>query len=194
MLRRFRNLTLQSPFKPVPGGFEFHPHGIWGPGYVVDEARKAEIDRRLNRFYLWAIAGLMLLILAALPFSVKILPQYPRLGALIAALGVTAAGGVFVFAGYIWTMRKALAGLAPATPRRTFGDILANRAMSMSTFRLVFLLAGSLIMLAASVLALNRGIAGGNIQTIVLSALGIALFASVAALNLHSLWLKRRGG
>jgi hypothetical protein len=194
MLRRFRNLTLQSPFKPVPGGFEFHPHGVWGRGYIVDEARKAEIDRRLNRFYLWAVVLLMLLVLAALPFSVKILPQYPRLGALIAAVGVTAFGGLFVFAGYIWTMRRALAGLTPATARRTLGGVLSSRAASTSRFRLVFVLAGSLIMLATSALALRRGIAGGNVQVVVLSALGILLFASTAALNLHGLWLKRRLG
>ena len=87
----------------------------------------------------------------------------------------------------------AISSTRRARPRST-GGVLSSRAASTSRFRLVFVLAGSLIMLATSVLALRRGIAGGNVQVVVLSALGILLFASTAALNLHGLWLKRRAG
>jgi hypothetical protein len=192
MIRRFRPMSAQSAFEPGPGGgFTFFPHGVWGHGYAVDAAQRAALEARLGRFYFWAAVFLMLLVLAGLPFSVKLLPQYPRLGAAIGTFAVMLVGGFFTLVAYYFFMRPALAGLPRLEERRTLRDIQLARARRLSVFRLGVGLAASAIMLAISAFALRRGIAAGNVQTVGLSALAVAGFAFGAWINLHALWLKR---
>jgi hypothetical protein len=195
VIRRFRAISAQSAFEPrAGGGFTFFPHGVWGHGYAVDQAQKAALEARLNRFYFWAAMFLMLLVLAGLPFSPRILPQYPRLGAAIAAFAMMVVGGFFTVIAYYFAMRPALAGLPRLEERRSLRDIQMARARRLSTFRLGFGLAASALMLVITAFALRRGIAAGNGQTVGLSALALAGFAFTAWLNLHALWLKRTAG
>jgi hypothetical protein len=195
VIRRFRAVSAQSAFEPGPGGgYLFFPHGVWGHGYAVDAAQRAALESRMNRFYFWTAMLLMLLVLAGLPLSVKLLPQFPRLGAAIAAFAVMLVGGFFTVVAYYFFMRPALAGLPRAEERRGLRDIQLARARRLSAFRLGFGAAGSALMLVVTAFALRRGIAAGSVQTVALGGLGLAGFAFTAWLNLHALWLKRTAG
>jgi cation transport ATPase len=149
MFRRFSG-TAQSRFTPAPGGgYLFRPHGAFGRGYRVDEASKARIEKTLNRFYFWAILLLMLLVFAVWPFSAKLFPGQPKLGALAAALFVVAVGGVFVVTAYWLVARWACAGMQADAASLGVSGALAQRAAKVSAFRFQFLLAVSAVLVAA---------------------------------------------
>jgi hypothetical protein len=166
-------------FNRVDGGHAFFPYGPFGRGYLVDDARKAELiafDRRIDHSSVviviaaaagWWIAGTVdgawfTAGLLALPLAV-----YRHLG-----------------------LRRLVAGLPRTDSRRTFSEQLNAAAHAMPRLGIYAALVVTLLITAGDVFFIYESLRDDDVRGLLWPAIAFPIFAFSVLLSVRLLHLR----
>lgn len=150
------------------GGWDYFPKGVWGRGYRVTAAQRAELQQALRSYY------------KAIGFVVAALILIQAFVATLASKLILAA--VALLAIVPWRIvlrrrRRRILGDAPqAEGRLTLAEVQQTTAEHISKGRALFLLIGGPIMTLGSALAAWGGWRDYNMETLAVGVLGVLLF------------------
>ena len=166
-------------FKKVDGGHVFFPYGSLSRGYIVDDAKKAELIafiKRQNRSWLPVI-----LIAAAAGWWIAGDDGF-WMGVLLVGLPFTAY--------YQVRVRRTLAGLPRTDDRRTFSEQFRATADAMPSFAIYAALVGSLLLTAYDAFFIYEGLRDRELHGLLLFAVALPMFALSLLLIVRLLQLK----
>ena len=165
-------------FKKVDGGHVFFPYGPFSRGYIVDDAKKAELIafiKRLNRswpvFLIAAVAGWWIAGADGLWMGVGLV-----------ALPFTAY--------YQLRVRRTLAGLPRTDNRRTFSEQLRATAAAMPSFVIYLALVGIFFITAGDVFFIYESLRDRDFRGLLLFAVALPIFALSLLLTVRLLQLR----
>jgi hypothetical protein len=166
-------------FQKVDGGHAFYPYGTLSRGYIVDDAKKAELIafiKRLNRSWLPVI-----LIAAAAGWWIAGADGF-WMGVLLVALPPTAY--------YHLRVRRTLADLPRTDKRRTFSEQFRSTADAMPSFAIYVILVGFFFITAGDVFFIYESLRDRDVRGLLLPAVALPMFALALLLSVRLLQLR----
>ena len=168
----------QRNFRKVDGGHIFFPYGALSRGYIVDDAKKAELIaffKRLNR--LWPL----MLIAAAAGWWIADFDGL-MLGVLLVSLPLMGY--------YDLTIRRTLADVPRTDVRRPFAEQMRATADAMPRLAIYVALLGTLLITAGDVFFIYESARDHDLAGLMLPALALPIFAGSLLLTVRLLQLR----
>jgi hypothetical protein len=165
-------------FRKVDGGHAFFPYGPLSRGYIVDDAKKAELIvfiKRLDR----SLAVVLIAAAAGWWISGS---DGMWMGVALVVLPLT------VY--YELTIRRMLAGVPRTDNRRTLSEQLRATADVMPSFAIYLVLIGGFFITAGDIFFIYQSTRDGDLRGLLLFALAFPIFTLFLLLIVRLLQLK----
>jgi hypothetical protein len=167
----------------VDGGWDYFPKGVWGRGYRVTAAQRAELQQALRSYYKamgFVVAAMIVVQAFVRPIAGKLI---------VAAVALLA---IVPWSIALRRRRQRILGDAPrAEGRLSLADAQQTTAEHISKGRALFLLIGGPIMTLGSALAAWGGWRDRDMEMLAVGALG-ALFFGFCTWGGVRIWRRRQ--